>query len=99
MNKARRIKTLLLGLLIWCAGSLILWFTLPYKPRVRLTAPEVLVFAAFSPDGKIIATKSKQLVPTRSGMNPNGPIRLWDVDSGKQIALFPEEGMFVWSVL
>jgi WD40 repeat protein len=117
MNKNRRIKTLLVGLLIWCAGSLILWFTLPYKPRHRLTAPEDLVVAAFSPDGRIIATNSKLVHAVISGqaLDPsvpsawqmsvsipkewNGPIRLWDVDTGKQIASFSEEGKFVRKVL
>jgi WD40 repeat protein len=106
MNKARRIKTLLVGLLIWCAGSLILWFTLPYKPKAILSAPEDLVFVAFSPNAKIIATKPKrppaertQITAGWKGYDPNGPIRLWDVDTGKQIALFLEEGLFIQSVL
>jgi WD40 repeat protein len=99
MNKNRRIKTLLIGLLIWSAGALILWFALPYKPKAVLSAPEDLVIAAFSPNGKIVATKSKRTWQTLSGYEPNGPICLWDIDSGKQIALFQETGLLVRNVL
>lgn len=101
MNKALWIRTLLLSLLIWCAGSAVLWIKLPYKPRATLTVPEDLTFAAFSPNGKIIATKSRHIPPVVKGMRPNapnGPVRLWDMDSGKQIASFAEEGRYVWRV-
>src|SRR6266487_143187 len=103
MNKARRIKTLVLGLLMWCAGALILWFTLPYKPRAVLSAPEQMTVAAFAPNGKSIATKSKTVMPAIKGPGVvpdewNGPIRIWDVDTGKQIGFFPEEGELIKQV-
>ena len=97
VNKARWIKTLLLGLLIWGAGSAVLWFTLPYKPRAVLTAPEDLTVAAFSPDGKIVATGAKGAPITR--LRYSGPIRLWRADTGEQIACFPETGKYVGHIL
>ena len=97
MNKIRRIKTLLIGLLIWCAGSVVLWFTLPYKPRAIWTIQERSTFAAFSPNGRILATKIG--VDTDSRLINEGPIQLWDVNNGQEIACFPETGMNVRSVL
>ena len=105
MNKARRIKTLLFGLFIWCVGSVVLWFTLPYKPRAILTAPEDLAVAGFSPNGRIVATNAKIAPITRSSYfgpipsRPNGPIRLWRADTGEQIACFPETEKFVRHIL
>jgi WD40 repeat protein len=96
-------KVLSIGVLVWIAGAVILWYSLPYQPRFILPGTDDSVVAGFSPDGKILATKlNKPAIwdpKTRNRhADENGPIRLWDIDTGQEIGSFSTNGRFAEGV-
>ncbi len=96
-SKGSRGKALLTGFIVWFAGAVVLWYLLPYQPRFTLPSTENSVAAGFSPDGKILATKLKPAYWPNSGRkhgDENGPVHLWDVDTGEEIGHFSTNGRF-----
>ena len=73
-----RSKAPLAGFLVWFAGAVVLWFSLPYQPRFILPGTEDSVVAGFSPDGRILATSFPNWMDGTQ-------IRLRDINTGKEI--------------
>ncbi len=61
--------------------------------RFRLSAPPNLVAAAFSPDGRLLATTGYNV---HSYVEMLGPVRVWDVHSGRQLAEIPVHSGTDW---
>ena len=104
-RKLRNLKLLMVSSIAWLAGALFLWWQLPVQPRVTLSSAENLWIEGFSPDGRILATSncttniriSNSTTDFAGGhiIDENGPIRLWDVDTGQEIVSFSMRGKSV----
>jgi WD40 repeat protein len=92
--KDPRAKAMLVGLVMWFVGAASLWYWLPYQPRLILPGTEDSAVAGFSPDGNILATKANTLYFGGGGQG-NGPIRLWNLHTGKEIGAYSTKGKFV----
>jgi hypothetical protein len=90
-------KAMLVGLLAWLVGAVGLWYWLPYQPRFTLPGSENCV-SGFSPDGRILATTHFAIdaIDSDSALNlkENGPVRLWDLDTGEELGNFPTNARF-----
>jgi WD40 repeat protein len=79
--------TWLLASLLWLAGSAVLWWWLPVRPRAEWVCPQQ-VWVGYIPNRRTFVTTSFQLDgPFR------GPLRFWEADSGKVIDWFAGESM------
>lgn len=77
--------TWLLAGLCWLAGTAVLWWWLPVRPRAEWVCPQQ-VWVGYIPDRRTFLTSSFQL----DGPN-RGPLRFWEADSGKVIEWFASE--------
>jgi hypothetical protein len=95
--KHSRFRALFLGLAVWFPGAAALWYWLPFQPRFTLPNTEDSIVAGFSPDGRILATKRNTMHWTTLGKkkhDENGPIRLWNLDTGEEIGSYSTDGRF-----
>src|SRR5262245_15255703 len=84
LPRTRRGTWLLAGL-CWLAGSMVLWWWLPVRPRAEWVCPQQ-VWVGYIPDRRTFVTSSFQLEgPIR------GPLRFWEADSGRLKEWFDAE--------
>ncbi len=55
------------------------WRALPVRPRVSWNTQGETAFCCFSPDGKTLVTRTGP-----AGSSASGPLRLWDVETGRE---------------
>jgi RNA polymerase sigma factor (sigma-70 family) len=67
-------------------GDVYLWSVLNGEPVAKpLPHPKQVYALAFSPNGKLLLTVSGGITLVRGGITCAGEIRLWDVQTGKQV--------------
>src|SRR5205823_2813874 len=75
-----------LGLVLFLTAAGLIWWVVPARPAIMLSHSDKLVFAGFSPDGRVVATRTvhKEAVDVLSGDRGTvgGPVRLWDAATG-----------------
>jgi len=55
------------------------WHVLPFRPRISWNTQPETGFCCFSPDGKTLVTET-----VYRGSSTSGPLRLWDVETGRE---------------
>src|SRR6266481_6375014 len=79
--------TWLLTGVVWAAGSAVLWWVLPLRPRAEWAVGPQQIWVGFIPDRQAFVT-----YPFVTEGLYHGPLCFWEADSGRLIEWFdPEE--------